>query len=521
MTGIKKKTTRSKMDAQSSCSHASDAVQTKKRKEKRSDEDSTKEAKKKKQLSERQHDEFPMLRKPEEPRREHSKKHHERKQHPRHDSDESDDFLEYDTDPTTTSSDEEPLSVLMQRNNRPQQTGLTKWTTKPVTGTKVSTESDHTEIHRNPEGGTTAESKDITRIREASEKLYKGIMHTLLDKRNEIDPEAFKEVFVKLSELKDLVQESLIQNSNLVGQLSALKQETTGTKYVRSNTETPSAKSRTGNTMTYAERLGLKSKAASLATRKQDPPNLVKITPEDTEQYSSSEKTKEKVKELITPVETNLRVRNLRRIQGNGILVETENKENVEALLASEKLKRAGLNVGLPQKKNPRIIIFDVPEMESDDKIIQAIIDQNTNEEEGKKLRREMKIAFKTGVKDKQSNNVIIDVSKNARDIIIKKDRIYVGWNCCKVQDYLAVTRCYKCQGFGHTTKYCRSSNETCGHCSESNHSFKNCPNKAKPAVCSNCKKQGRSSDHCVTSKECPAYSSALNQLILRTDYGI
>lgn len=210
------------MDAQSSCSHASDAVQTKKRKEKRSDEDSTKEAKKKKQLSERQHDEFPML-PGKEPRREHSKKHHERKQHPRHDSDESDDFLEYDTDPTTTSSDEEPLSALMQKKNRPQQTGPAKWTTKPVTGTNVSIESNHTEIYRNPEGGTTAESKEITRIRETSEKLYKGIMHTLLDKRNEIDPEAFK-VFVKLSELKDLVQESLIQNSNLVGQLSALKQ---------------------------------------------------------------------------------------------------------------------------------------------------------------------------------------------------------------------------------------------------------------------------------------------------------
>ena len=185
-----------------------------------------------------------------------------------------------------------------------------------------------------------------------------------------------------------------------------------------------------GKVKTHAERLGLKSKAASLATSKQDPPNLIKIMPENTELYNSSDETKEKVQELITPNDVNLKVRNLRRIQGNGILVETGNKENIEALLASEKLKRADLSVGIPQKKNPRVIIYDAPVMENDDRLFKAIIDQNANEEEGRKIRQQIKIAFKT---DKNSHNIIIDASKEVRDIFIRKDRLYIGWSCCKV----------------------------------------------------------------------------------------
>ncbi|KAK9296724.1 hypothetical protein QLX08_009338 [Tetragonisca angustula] len=68
---------------------------------------------------------------------------------------------------------------------------------------------------------------------------------------------------------------------------------------------------------------------------------------------------------------------------------------------------------------------------------------------------------------------------------------------------------------------YCRNTTDVCGHCSEGNLSYKECKNKEKPATCANCRKVGRNSDHCVTSRECPAYTSALNQLILRTDYGV
>ena len=95
-----------------------------------------------------------------------------------------------------------------------------------------------------------------------------------------------------------------------------------------------------------------------------------------------------------------------------------------------------------------------------------------------------------------------------------------MGWSYCRIQDYVAVARCYKCQCFVYTSKYCRSGTDIYGHCASSSHSFKEFPNKKKSATCSNCKMLGMSSDHCATSKECPSYISSLKRLILRTDYG-
>jgi hypothetical protein len=51
------------------------------------------------------------------------------------------------------------------------------------------------------------------------------------------------------------------------------------------------------------------------------------------------------------------------------------------------------------------------------------------------------------------------------------------------------VTRCYRCQGFGHTQAHCRSTTHTCGHCGDQ-HETKECQNTTR-ARCANCKKAG------------------------------
>ena len=58
--------------------------------------------------------------------------------------------------------------------------------------------------------------------------------------------------------------------------------------------------------------------------------------------------------------------------------------------------------------------------MENDDRLLKAIIDQNANEEEGRKIRQQIKIGFKTGARDKNSHNIVIDASKEVKDILIK-----------------------------------------------------------------------------------------------------
>ena len=186
-------------------------------------------------------------------------------------------------------------------------------------------------------------------------------------------------------------------------------------------------------------------------------------------------------------------------------LVETAKHMDISVFVKNERLKAAGLIAGAPAKRNPRIIIYDVPRAEDDNATLADIIDQNLSESEKPKFRQQVRLAFKTGNKSRDTCNWILDVSKEARDLLFKKERIYVGWSCCKIHDYVAATRCYKCQAFGHTSKYCKTDKDICGRCANSGHTYNNCPEKSNVSVCANCKKSGKNSDHCVTRQGMPS----------------
>ncbi|KAL0882470.1 hypothetical protein ABMA27_000942 [Loxostege sticticalis] len=72
----------------------------------------------------------------------------------------------------------------------------------------------------------------------------------------------------------------------------------------------------------------------------------------------------------------------------------------------------------------------------------------------------------------------------------------HVSYGLCTlpVEQYIKpVIQCFKCMGFGHTTKFCKR-NVVCSVCSQSHH-FKDCTNKDKP-LCANCK-----GEHIAVSK--------------------
>ncbi|CAL7932962.1 unnamed protein product [Xylocopa violacea] len=361
----------------------------------------------------------------------------------------------------------------------------------------------------------------IYRIKRKAETIQRKIVDHLTNSDNGVNQGTSRYLLNKIGNLQSLLQESLLMNSRLEGKLEALKSENRKQRKDFVAAERNVTTATQPQRMTYAERLGIKSRTADLSNLKQDPPKVVLIRPTDTEKYANSEETKRAVIKLISPKEENLQVKNVRRVQGNAVIVETARSSNVQTLIKNEKLKTAGLLVDVPTKKSPRVIIYGAPRIEDDKEILQAIFEQNFNEQERKKYSQQTKIAFKTGNKNnKNSCNIVVETSKDVRELLIKKERLYIMWQCCKVQDYIVATRCYKCQGHGHTTKYCRSEVDICGHCAMAGHTFKNCPSKNKPATCVNCKKAGKAHNHNVTDKDCPSHIAAINQVLSRTDYG-
>ncbi|KAJ8865472.1 hypothetical protein PR048_033784 [Dryococelus australis] len=64
------------------------------------------------------------------------------------------------------------------------------------------------------------------------------------------------------------------------------------------------------------------------------------------------------------------------------------------------------------------------------------------------------------------------------RNLLVKEGRLYVGLRSCRVDEYLAPMRCYKCQRFGHHSVRCKAEKPTCGFLWNEGHDFNTFPKR-------------------------------------------
>ena len=82
-------------------------------------------------------------------------------------------------------------------------------------------------------------------------------------------------------------------------------------------------------------------------------------------------------------------------------------------------------------------------------------------------------------------------------------DKVQLRWLKFKTRPYiLLVTRCFRCQGYGHVARHCYKPNDLCPACSNS-HKFDSYPTKDQKK-CANCR-----GDHGSGFKDCPKYLEA------------
>lgn len=100
--------------------------------------------------------------------------------------------------------------------------------------------------------------------------------------------------------------------------------------------------------------------------------------------------------------------------------------------------------------------------------------------------------------------NWLIDVEKNYRDYLIQRKRICIDFERYRVVDFVSITRCFKCQAFGHYAGTCTRDTH-CVKCSGP-HILKDC--KETEVVCCNCYFENSSGDcsHRADSPDCPVY---------------
>lgn len=208
-------------------------------------------------------------------------------------------------------------------------------------------------------------------------------------------------------------------------------------------------------------------------------------------------------------------------MQKGGVAIEAGTTKTVVKIREAAK-KGKSIKCVEPTRLKPRVQVYDVDTEISEEEFVKCLFRQNL-EDNGfteKEVTEGVRVCFKTGKRDRDVYNVVLECAPKIRNELISKGRIYVEFPSCRVVDFLGVSRCFKCQGYGHVEKYCTNTGPTvCSHCGGEGHSFQGCSKKEEEAVCVVCKAAKKASNDRGGTKSCPIYMNAVERRLSYTHY--
>jgi len=51
---------------------------------------------------------------------------------------------------------------------------------------------------------------------------------------------------------------------------------------------------------------------------------------------------------------------------------------------------------------------------------------------------------------------IIAEVDVKTHDVMLEEEKVKIGWNICRVINYIGILRCFKCCGYYHFAKDCK-----------------------------------------------------------------
>ena len=234
----------------------------------------------------------------------------------------------------------------------------------------------------------------------------------------------------------------------------------------------------------------------------------------------SVEYTRTLIKSKVDTTQLKVGISALKTLKNGQILIQSDSKSDLE-----EVNKRISETCGeelegyIPTLKNPRLIVFNVPEDIIFENMAQAIVLQNSdlglNESDIKP-----KFVFEDRRKHK---NLVIEVNSETRKRL-RDRKIKIGWHVCNSTDYVNVTRCYKCSKYNHRATECFGE-VTCPHCAQTHKMHEGKASKEN-YCCINCTNYNKyntpaqvSVNHSSLDKNCSCYKAALRKYVDNIDY--
>ncbi|XP_067121153.1 uncharacterized protein [Centruroides vittatus] len=245
------------------------------------------------------------------------------------------------------------------------------------------------------------------------------------------------------------------------------------------------------------------------------------------------EKIYKKITNNIKPDQLKIKVTSVKQVKGDGICFRTANSKDAitleKAVTELSELKEE-IKTKISEGRRPRIILKNVPKSVKDDNVITTIYAQNEQlkgiSEEEFMAQTRLSTVITRGNLRENCRHIVLSTSPLIRNQLIKEKYISISWANIQIDDYVHITRCYKCCGYNHIANNC-TSRQSCSHCSKG-HKFTDCTRREQPACCINCKSYNKDlppdskhpTNHNAFDQQCPNTMKVKEQTIKQTNYG-
>lgn len=125
-----------------------------------------------------------------------------------------------------------------------------------------------------------------------------------------------------------------------------------------------------------------------------------------------------------------------------GVVIEVDQPEEVNKLLDSHILRTAGIKAEKPKLKSPIIMIYDVPAEMTEQEVKEDIYKRNVSETlpqedfiKGFVVRHKYKAKPGDRGRIAGKDKWVVECSGPVRNLLRQKERIFLGWEACRVKE--------------------------------------------------------------------------------------
>lgn len=247
-----------------------------------------------------------------------------------------------------------------------------------------------------------------------------------------------------------------------------------------------------------------KEKPRKKRSSKQRPDALL-VKPSEGKSYAD---VLSEIREKVKPEEKGAVIKTLRKTRAGDLLIElgqsSESKSDFGADLQSVLGTKASVRLLVPKTT---LEVRDLDELATEEEVTVAVKSVLGASVESK--------VFVSKANARGQKMAIITVGAKEAAKLLSEGHLKVGWVSCRVREKLAVTRCFKCLGFGHVAIRCSGPDRSkfCFKCGGQDHRASACKATESCVLCAQAGLKGDSIKHASGSSRCQAYKQALQEL--------